>query len=76
MTINKGNIPAAKLNIDMSQTTPVKCDKCGAEVFVEGVVLRKASKILIGSDQDGLIPIPVFCCGVCGNINENMRPKL
>jgi hypothetical protein len=77
MRINKDEEPIpTKLNVDLSQSVPVTCEKCESQVFVEGVMLRRMSKILIGSEQDAIIPIPVFACGICGNINENMRPKI
>lgn len=66
-------IQQPKINLD--QTTAIKCEKCGCEVFTEGVVLRKVSPILTGTGQPGVIPIPVFYCTECGGVNKEMLPR-
>lgn len=40
------------LNIGLDKTAPVACNKCGGQVFQEGVLLRKASRLLTGTAQD------------------------
>lgn len=64
-----------KMNVSLKDTTPIVCEKCGCEVFVPGVMLRKVSKFLIGSSVDSLMPLEVFMCGNCHHINEMFRPK-
>jgi uncharacterized Zn finger protein len=63
-----------QLNISLDKTTPLVCDSCGGNVFQEGTVLRKASKFLTGTTQDGIIPIPTFYCVKCGHVNEEFIP--
>ena len=55
--INKMEKP--QLNIDFQNTTPIEGDN-GGKLFGQAVVIRKVSKFLVGSDEDMLIPIPVF----------------
>lgn len=62
------------LNIGLDKTSPVSCDKCGSQVFQEGVLLRKASRLLTGTAQDALIPIQVFACMSCDSVNEEFLP--
>lgn len=59
----------------MSQTTPIVCEKCGNDVFTEGLMLRKVSRILMGDTKDGVLPIPVFACSKCGHVNKEFLPK-
>ena len=59
----------------MSQTTPIVCEKCGNDVFTEGLMLRKVSRILMGYTKDGVLPIPVFTCTKCGHVNKEFLPK-
>lgn len=66
------NMP--KLNISLDKTTEVVCEECNNNVFQEGTLLRKASKILIGAQQDALVPIPVFTCSKCGHVNSDFLP--
>jgi hypothetical protein len=61
--------------IDIKQTTAIKCESCEGETFVETFYLRKASKLLTGSSQDSLIPIPTFQCSKCNHINKEFVPN-
>ena len=45
--------------IDLKNTTEVK-NFDGGSVFQQGVILRKVSKFVTGTDEDALMPIPVF----------------
>lgn len=64
-----------RLNIDLTKTQEIVCDKCSGKVFQEGLMLRKASKFLAGTTQDALIPLPVFSCSACGHVNEEFLPE-
>ena len=48
-----------QLNIDLNNTTAVAGED-GGQVFGQGVILRKVSKFVSGTDEDALLPIPVF----------------
>lgn len=48
-----------QLNIDLKNTTSVK-NFDGGSVFQQGVILRKVSKFVTGTNEDALLPIPVF----------------
>ena len=61
--------------VDPRQTTAIKCESCDNDTFVEVVFLRKASKLLTGSSQDAIIPLPTFKCSKCDHINEYFTPK-
>jgi hypothetical protein len=45
--------------IDLTNTTSIEGFD-GGVLFGQGVILRKISKFVLGSDEDGVIPIPVF----------------
>lgn len=62
-----------KLNISLDKTTPVVCE-CGSQVFQEGLIIRKASKFLTGTQEDAVIPIPTFACISCGKVPEDFLP--
>lgn len=54
------NEPTPTLSgLDLSNTTQVVDDN-GNIIFNQGVIFRKISKFLAGTDEDGLIPIQVF----------------
>jgi hypothetical protein len=62
-----------KLNIDLKNTRPVTLDE--NHVFVEGVILRKVSKFITGTSEDGIVPIPVFYNPTTGKILIETLPK-
>ena len=66
---------AMNLNISLDKTTPIVCDECGCESFIQVTFLRKVSKFIAGTDHDALIPIPSFACSKCGHVNDEFQPK-
>ena len=60
--------------IDLKNTTEVK-NFDGGSVFQQGVVLRTVSKFITGTDEDALLPIPVFYDLKTGKILESSVPK-
>jgi uncharacterized Zn finger protein len=63
------------LNFDISQTTPVSCEKCGDIYFEQALHIRKVSGLLTGTGQTSYLPIPVFACKSCGHVNTEFLPK-
>ena len=63
-----------QMNVDIKQTTPIKSEE-GTQVFQEAVILRKASKFLVGTSEDAVIPIPVFIDVKTNKIVIELLPK-
>lgn len=63
-----------KPQVKLSQTEPIICEECGNQVFIPGTLLRKVSRFISMTDQDGLIPIQVFACSKCGHVNKDFLP--
>jgi hypothetical protein len=59
--------------IDLKNTSAVKNSE-GKSVFLQGVILRKVSKFVAGTDSDALMPIPVFYDTSTGKILESTIP--
>jgi len=62
------------LNIDIKNTSPVLSPE-GNAVFQEGVILRKVSRFVTGTSEDGVIPVPVFYDVKTGNVLVELLPK-
>jgi hypothetical protein len=62
-----------QINIPLSKTTPLICEKCESEIFHEVLYVRKISKILIGAAQDSLQPVAVFACAKCNWVNKEFE---
>ena len=63
-----------QMNISLDKTTGITCNECDNNIFIEGMLLRKASRFITGTAQDAMIPIPVFTCSKCGHVNEEFLP--
>lgn len=64
-----------QLNVSLDKTTEIICEKCNNNVFVEGLYLRKVSKLLAGLEKDGIVPVPVFSCSKCQHVNKDFIPR-
>lgn len=60
--------------IDLSTSKPILCSHCGYDVFISGTKMRKISKLVVGTDQDVIVPFDILVCGSCGEILEEMLP--
>ena len=59
--------------IDLRDCKTVLCEKCGGMYFKEVLILKKVSK-LQGAAMDTDVPVPVFRCDDCGNVNQGANP--
>ena len=53
---NQGN---PQINVDLKTTEGIKNSE-GKSVFQSGVILRKISNFVAGTDSDAIMPIPIF----------------
>ena len=60
--------------IDLKNTNEVK-NFNGGSIFQQGVILRKVSKFVAGTDEDALLPIPVFYDPETNKILTDSVPK-
>lgn len=63
-----------QLNIDLQNTQAVKTEN-GSSVFQQGVILRKVSRFVTGTNDDALLPIPVFFDPETNKILTDSVPK-
>jgi hypothetical protein len=62
------------INIDIKNTQPVISED-GNQVFAEGVLLRKVSRFVTGTQEDGIIPVPCFYDVATGKVLVELLPK-
>lgn len=67
--------PTQQPKIDLSKATELKCQDCGGTVFIPGTKFLKLSKLVTGTPQDAIIPLEIYLCGDCGEINQELLPK-
>ena len=68
------NKPQMNVNIDIKNTAPITSPE-GNQVFSEGVILRKVSRFISGTSEDGVIPVPVFYDVKTGKVLVELLPK-
>jgi|TARA_E500000178_G_C17018659_1_gene754272 hypothetical protein len=68
------NTTQPQLNIDLTNTTGVT-NFDGGNIFQQGVILRKVSRFVTGTDDDALLPIPVFYDPATKKILTDSVPK-
>ena len=62
-----------QMNVDLTTTEGLLNSK-GKNVFESGVILRKISKFITGTDSDAVMPIPVFFDPESGKILRDTIP--
>lgn len=63
-----------QINLTLSQSTGTECSACGSIFFKQSVLIRKFSKLLLGTQQDQIELIPVFRCEDCGEVLKEYFP--
>ena len=56
--------------IDFSKTTEIKCEACEGKTFKQTLLMRKMSALVAPNGQETIIPMAVFACEKCGNVNK------
>ena len=70
MIETQGSQGQREMNVDISQTSEMKCDKCENNTFKQTMMLRKMSAIVSPNGQETIIPMAVFACEKCNHVNE------
>ena len=68
------NKPQMNVNIDIKNTKAITSPE-GNQVFAEGVILRKVSRFISGTSEDGVIPVPCFYDVATGKVLTELLPK-
>ena len=62
--------------VDLKSTTSFETPE-GKKIFQQGVLLRKVSKFVAGTDEDAIMPIPVFFEPKTGKlVADTLHPDL
>jgi len=62
-----------QMNVDISQTSEMKCEKCENNTFKQTMMLRKMSAIVSPNGQETIIPMAVFACESCNHVNDEFK---
>jgi hypothetical protein len=62
-----------QVNIDLKNTESV--EHKNGKIWAQGFYLRKVSKFITGTGEDGYMPIPVFYDPTTGEVLQETLPK-
>lgn len=60
------NVQQQRVNIDLSKTTDILCEKCQCPHFMEVMRLKRLSMLISPTGKEEIIPIQTLLCVGCG----------
>ena len=76
MSMDLGNLNqngGQQIKINVADSPNVECEKCKNIFFDKVTIIKKISKLLVGTPEDQLVPMETYRCSECGNINEEFK---
>ena len=73
MEINNLNQGGQQIKVNVADQPNVECENCKNIFFDKVTVIKKISKLLVGTPDDQLVPMETYKCTECGNINEEFK---
>ena len=67
--------PEADIKINAADLKDVLCSACNGKVFRQASMFKILSALVSPTGKEQIVPIPVFRCDDCGNINDEFLPK-
>ena len=71
----ENNIANALKGMTPSDLPDVVCNECKNPTFRQVVLLKKVSAAISPNGNTSFLPMPVFECSQCGNVNDELLPK-
>ena len=73
MTMVPGKDGVTLDNIDLTHAKDIECEKCEGKGFRQSMMLKKLSALVSPNGQEAIIPVGVFACEACGNVNKEFE---
>jgi len=62
-----------QVQINVENSPNVECENCENIFFDKVTVIKKISKLLVGTPEDQYVPMETYKCTECGNINKDFQ---
>lgn len=62
-----------QIQVNIKDAQDVKCEECENIFFDKVTIIKKISKLLVGTSEDQLVPMETYRCSECGHINEEFK---
>ena len=73
MELNSLNQGGQQIKVNVADQPNVECENCKNIFFDKVTIIKKISKLLVGTTDDQLVPMETYKCTECGNINEDFK---
>ena len=73
MTMIPGKDGVTLDNIDLTHATTLECEECQCKGFKQTMMLKKLSPLVSPNGQEAIIPVGIFACDSCGNVNKEFQ---
>jgi len=75
MNTDLGNIGQGgqQIQVNVKDAINVECENCENIFFDRVTVIKKISKLLVGTTEDQYVPMETYKCTECGNINKDFK---
>jgi len=73
--IKMGGPQDQNITINASDLKDIICTECEGKVFRQASMFKRLSALVSPSGKEQIVPIPIFRCDDCGNINDEFLPK-
>lgn len=70
---NLGDNASQQVKINVADSPNVECEECKNIFFNKVIIIKKISKLLVGTPDDQYVPMETYKCTECGNINEEFK---
>ena len=72
---NNSQVPRPQMQIKASDLKDITCDECESKVFREATMFKRLSALVSPTGKEQIVPLPIFRCDECGNINAEFLPN-
>lgn len=59
-----------QVRVGLENSHAIICEECRNDTFIQGMYLRRVSKLLTGAADDMIANVPTFICTKCNHVNE------
>jgi len=70
---NLSNGGGQQVKINVADQPNIECENCENIFFDKVTVIKKISKLIVGTPEDQYVPMETYKCTECGNINKEFQ---
>jgi len=64
-----------QIKVNLQDAEDVLCEECSNAYFTPVVMIKRLSPLVSPTGQEAMVPIQLFQCNSCGNVNDHFLPE-